>query len=55
MAGHAANKKSITLSVRVPIWLHELLLAKKTSPEESDSAVTIRAIEAFVVGDQDDG
>jgi hypothetical protein len=55
MAGHAANRKSVTMSIRVPIWLHEQLIAKKSSTEETDSAVLIRAIVAFVAGGSDGG
>jgi hypothetical protein len=51
MAGHNSNAKSTTYSTRVPLWLDEEVQKKKIDPEETNSAVVIRALIAFVTGE----
>ena len=48
------NTKSTTYSVRVPLWLHEEL-EKLRGPEETKSALTIRAFILLVASGTDAG
>lgn len=54
--GHHDNTKSTTVSVRVPLWLHEET-SKLKRGDESYSAVVVRALVALVAeqGGRTDG